>query len=129
MYYRPQGHVNAVCADGDFLGESRLIKNVFLACAALASAQLSAVPAFAAESTASASASAAAVKVGVRRVTESQYRNIIADNFGSEIKISARFEPEKREDGLFAIGTAQLSLTTSGFEQYFGLAATIAEQA
>ena len=129
MYYRPQGYLNAVCADGALSGESRLIKNAFLACAALAGAQLSAGPAFGVESTANASASTAPVKVAVRRVTESQYRNIIVDNFGPEIKISARFEPEKREDGLFAIGTAQLSLTTSGFEQYFGLATTIAEQA
>jgi hypothetical protein len=69
------------------------------------------------------------VKVGVRRVTETQYRHIIADTLSPDIKISARFEPEKREDGLFAIGTAQLSLTSSGFEQYFALASTIADQA
>jgi Protein of unknown function (DUF1592)/Protein of unknown function (DUF1588)/Protein of unknown function (DUF1595)/Protein of unknown function (DUF1585)/Protein of unknown function (DUF1587) len=61
-------------------------------------------------------------------VTESQYRHIVADIFSSEVKINARFEPEKREDGLLAIGTAQLSLTSSGFEQYFALAQSIADQ-
>jgi len=69
------------------------------------------------------------IKVAVRRTTESQYRHTIADIFGSEIKIEARFEPERREDGLLAIGTAQLSLTSTGFEQYFSLAANIAAQA
>jgi hypothetical protein len=109
------------------MGDSRLIKKTLLVCAAVAGTHLSAIPALAA---AGASTPAEApLKVAVRRVTETQYRNIIAENFGSEIKISARFEPEKREDGLFAIGTAQLSLTTSGFEQYFGLATTIADQA
>jgi len=69
-----------------------------------------------------------AVKVGVRRLTESQYRHIVADVFGPAIKIEARFEPERREEGLLAVGSAQLSLTSSGFEQYFALAATIATQ-
>ena len=43
-------------------------------------------------------------------------------------KINARFEPEKREDGLLAIGAARLSLTSSGFEQYFALASSISDQ-
>jgi hypothetical protein len=69
-----------------------------------------------------------AIKVGVRRITESQYRHTIVDIFGPQIKINARFEPERREDGLLAIGNAQLSLTASGFEQYFALASSIADQ-
>jgi hypothetical protein len=69
------------------------------------------------------------IKVAFRRITESQYRHTIADIFGSEIKINSRFEPEKRDEGLLAIGTPQLSLTSSGFEQYFALASSIAEQA
>jgi hypothetical protein len=69
------------------------------------------------------------LKVGVRRITETQYRHTIADVFGSGIEISARFEPEKREEGLLALGSAQLSLTSSGFEQYFALASAIAKQA
>lgn len=69
------------------------------------------------------------VKVGVRRLTESQYRHAIADTFGSDIKITARFEPEKREEGLLAVGSAQLSMTASGFEQYFALASSVADQA
>jgi len=68
------------------------------------------------------------IKVGVRRLTESQYRHTIADLFGPDIQINARFEPDKREGGLLALGSAQLSLTSSGFEQYFSMASSIADQ-
>ena len=68
------------------------------------------------------------IKVAVRRITESQYRHTIADVFGSQIKINARFEPEKREERLLAIGSSELSLTSSGFEQYFALASSISDQ-
>lgn len=66
--------------------------------------------------------------VAVRRMTESQYRHTIADVFGPDVQINARFEPEQREGGLLAIGSAMLSLTSSGFEQYFGLGMDIATQ-
>jgi hypothetical protein len=66
--------------------------------------------------------------VALRRITETQYRHTIADVFGPEIKINSRFEPEKRVDRLLAIGSAQLSLTSSGFEQYFALASSISDQ-
>src|SRR5262245_54336489 len=71
---------------------------------------------------------AAPVTVALRRITETQYRNTIADIFGPDIKVKGRFEPEKREDRLLAIGNAQLSLTSSGFERYFALATSIADQ-
>lgn len=69
------------------------------------------------------------LKVAVRRITESQYRHTIADILGPEIKINSRFEPEKRDDGLLAVGNSELTLTSAGFEQYFGLGASIATQA
>lgn len=69
-----------------------------------------------------------AKKVAVRRITESQYRHTIADIFGPAVKINARFEPEKREDGLLAVGASQLSITTGGLEQYFALGVSIADQ-
>lgn len=71
---------------------------------------------------------ATAMKVGLRRITETQYRHTIADVFGPGIKIEARFEPERREEGLLALGSAMLSLTSSGFEQYFALARSISGQ-
>ncbi len=73
-------------------------------------------------------APAEAFKVAVRRITETQYRNSIADIFGPAVKINARFEPEKREDGLLAVGSMQLSITTGGMEQYFALASSISDQ-
>ena len=63
-----------------------------------------------------------------RRLTEGQYRNAIADAFGRDILINARFEPERREDGLLAVGSAQLSITTTGLEQYLAVARSVAEQ-
>jgi hypothetical protein len=69
------------------------------------------------------------IKPAFRRITETQYRRTIADVFGQGIKINARFETEKREEGLLAIGSAELSLTSSGFEQYFALAISISDQA
>ena len=63
-----------------------------------------------------------------RRLTETQYRNTIADIFGEDIKVEGRFEPELRESGLQAVGNAELSITTSGMEQYYGMARAIASQ-
>src|SRR5215469_18126068 len=87
------------------------------------------VPAAPAQTRKPASGRAEPIKVALRRITESQYRHTIADVFGPEIKINARFEPEQRIDRLLAIGSAQLSLTSSGFEQYFALASSISDQA
>lgn len=67
--------------------------------------------------------------VGLRRLTASQYRQSVADIFGRDIKITGRFEPEVRRDGLIAIGSGEAAISTSGMEQYFGMAASIAEQA
>ena len=69
------------------------------------------------------------VTIAARRTTESQYRHAIADIFGPEIVLNARFEPGKREGGLMAIGNSQLSLTSGGFEQYFAMARGVADQA
>lgn len=66
--------------------------------------------------------------IAYRRLTESQYRHAIADIFGPEIEINARFEPELREAGLQAVGNARLSITTSGLEQYLALARSISTQ-
>jgi hypothetical protein len=86
------------------------------------------VAASAAQTQGTTSGEATPVKVALRRITETQYRHTIADIFGPDIKINARFEPEQRVDRLLAIGSAQLSLTSSGFEQYFALATSISDQ-
>ncbi|MEC8860773.1 MAG: DUF1592 domain-containing protein [Pseudomonadota bacterium] len=71
---------------------------------------------------------ASSVVVATRRLTEEQYRQSIADIFGDDIQINARFEPERREQGLLALGNATLSMTAAGFEQFFGLSQDIAAQ-
>ena len=72
------------------------MKKTLLLCAALVGSQLPASNVCAATVAAPANSSAApanaSLKVAVRRLTESQYRHIVADTFGSDIKISARFE-------------------------------------
>ena len=63
-----------------------------------------------------------------RRLRPDQYRRIIADVFGPAIKIEGRFEPDVRDDGLFAIGTGHVGITSTGLEQYDGMARGIAAQ-
>ena len=59
---------------------------------------------------------------GLRRLTESQYRNSIADIFGPSILVQGRFEPDRRIGGLLAAGTTTLSITPAGFEGYAKIA-------
>lgn len=67
--------------------------------------------------------------VGMRRLTAAQYRQSVADIFGADIKIQGRFEPEVRREGLLSVGAAGASVSAAGMEQYYAMAASIAEQA
>jgi hypothetical protein len=64
----------------------------------------------------------------LRRLTETQYRNIISDLFGPDIKIAGRFDPEIRLAGLLAIGQSVAAVTPAGFEQFDRMAHDIAAQ-
>lgn len=64
----------------------------------------------------------------LRRLSEAQYRHSIADIFGPEIKVSGRFEPDLRVEGLLAAGSTAVSITPSGMEQLEQIARSIAEQ-
>jgi hypothetical protein len=64
----------------------------------------------------------------VRRLTEAEYRQTVADIFGDDIKVAGRFEPDMRAEGLLAVGTAKVTVTPAGFEQYDAMAQTIAAQ-
>ena len=66
--------------------------------------------------------------VTMRRLTQDQYRQTIADIFGTDIKVAGRFEPDARKDGLLALGTSSVTITSAGFEQYDGIARNIAAQ-
>lgn len=64
----------------------------------------------------------------LRRLTEQEYRNSIADIFGKEIEVRGAFEPTFRTGGLEATSTALLSVTPMGFESFSKMANDIAAQ-
>jgi len=64
----------------------------------------------------------------IRRLTREQYERIIADVFGEGVRVGGRFDPLVRTDGLLALGARSARITPAGFEQYYQLAASIAEQ-
>ena len=66
--------------------------------------------------------------LAMRRLTETQYRNVIADTFGPTITLGGRFDPLQRTDGLLALGARTARITPGGFEQYYTLARSIAGQ-
>ncbi len=63
-----------------------------------------------------------------RRLSPAQYRTIIADVFGRDIKIGGRFDPGVRVDGLLEVGAGQVSISPAGMEQYDSMARSIANQ-
>lgn len=64
----------------------------------------------------------------VRRLTEEQYRNAIADIFGPDIKVGGRFDQDVRQAGLMAIGTSAATVTPAGLEQFDSAARSIVMQ-
>lgn len=64
----------------------------------------------------------------MRRLSNEQYRNTIADIFGPQIIIAGQADPLIRTDGLLAVGAATASITPSGLEKFYGLAKSIALQ-
>jgi len=64
----------------------------------------------------------------VQRLTEKQYRQIIADVFGDDIRIVGRFEPVVRKEGLIEVGTNAATVTPAGFEQFDTMARNIVSQ-
>jgi hypothetical protein len=64
----------------------------------------------------------------LRRLTEQEYRNSIADIFGKEIEVRGSFEPTIRSSGLAATSTGTLSVTPVGFESFNKMANDIAAQ-
>jgi hypothetical protein len=67
--------------------------------------------------------------VGMRRLTEAQYRNTIADVFGPDIKVAGRFEPIVRPSQLLlSTGANEAAVSPVGFEQFDGVARVVAAQ-
>jgi hypothetical protein len=67
--------------------------------------------------------------VTMRRLSESQYRNAIADIFGPEIRVAGRFEPIVRPvHEMIASGARAAGISPAGLEQFDAMARVIAEQ-
>jgi hypothetical protein len=67
--------------------------------------------------------------VAMRRLTESQYRNSIADVFGPDIKVAGRFEPIVRPTNeLISVATTESTISPAGLEQFDAIARNIASQ-
>lgn len=64
----------------------------------------------------------------LRRLTEEQYRNIVADIFGPQIVVAGSFDPILREAALIAASAGNATISASSFEKYEKLAYSIAEQ-
>ena len=62
------------------------------------------------------------------RLSPSQYKLTIFDIFGESIRISGRFEPEQRDQGMLAIGARTENITDSGLEAYDEIARGVASQ-
>lgn len=77
---------------------------------------------------AAAAAPAADRETPARRLTPEQYQAVVADVFGSAIKIGGRFDPGLRIDGLLEVGASQANISPSGMEQYDVIARSIAAQ-
>ena len=64
----------------------------------------------------------------MRRLTSEQYHNVIHDVFGEHIEIAGRFDPLVRTEGLFAVGARSAPITPKGFEEFYNVARSIAQQ-
>jgi hypothetical protein len=64
----------------------------------------------------------------MRRLTESQYRATIADIFGQDVSVKARFERGLRAEGLLAIGTGHSGMSPFSIEQYDAAAVGVAAE-
>ena len=65
---------------------------------------------------------------GLRRLSEQEYRNSIADIFGKDITVQGMFEPQVRMGGLQSTSSTILSVTPAGFESFSKMADSIAVQ-
>ncbi|MDX2224323.1 MAG: DUF1592 domain-containing protein [Rhodospirillaceae bacterium] len=63
-----------------------------------------------------------------RRLTEQQYRTIIADVFGPHIVVAGSFDPILREEELITVSAGNATISASSFEKFEKLAHGIATQ-
>ncbi len=71
----------------------------------------------------------AGAPASMRRLSNDQYRNIIADVFGPQITVAGQADALQRSDGLLAVGASKAEITPSGYEKYYAMARSVAAQA
>ncbi|MEE2787404.1 MAG: DUF1592 domain-containing protein [Myxococcota bacterium] len=64
---------------------------------------------------------------GMYRLTQQQYRNLIADVFGEDIPVPDDLEPDTPIHGFASIGAGELSISARAVEQYEAAALSILE--
>ena len=65
----------------------------------------------------------------MRRLTEAQYRNAVADIFGPDMQFAGRMDPLVRPShGLQVASVSRISVSAAGLEQYVRMARAIASQ-
>jgi len=64
----------------------------------------------------------------MRRLTETQYENVISDVFGIDVDVAGRFDPLRRTSGLVAVGAREARITPTGFERFYNAAKTVSER-
>ena len=62
----------------------------------------------------------------MRRLTEEQYHNILADVFGAGVDIGGHFDPLLRTEGLSSLSARTARITPAGFQRYYGVARQVA---
>ena len=69
------------------------------------------------------------VTASLRRLSNDQYRNIVADVFGPHITVAGQADALQRSESLLAVGASTAEITPSGYEKYYAMARSVAEQA
>jgi len=64
----------------------------------------------------------------LRRLTRSQYGNVLQDIFGDKLVIPTSLEPDSRSHGLMAVGASINGLSPVGVEKYFSAAKAVSKQ-
>ena len=65
---------------------------------------------------------------GMRRLTQTQFRNVIADVFGADVVVPPLAEPDLEIGGLLSVGASAVSMSPRGVETLESSAFAIAEQ-
>jgi hypothetical protein len=72
---------------------------------------------------------AAGAPPAMRRLSNDQYRNVVSDVFGTHVTVAGQADALPRNDGLLAVGARSARITPSGFEKYYAMARSVADQA